>query len=104
MGKFGGYILSAIAASTVTGFIAVMRCLWRRQKAMTDGILAIIHDRIHSIYIECKNKGYATVDDIENMERLYKPYADLGGNGTGTELLKRVKQMPDKPERKEHTA
>ncbi len=63
-----------------------------------DGVLALMHDRIYGIYDDCRKKGYATIDDIENMEYLYQPYHDLGGNGTGTELLKRVKSMPDKPE------
>ncbi|MBS5784592.1 MAG: hypothetical protein KID04_17180 [Clostridium sp.] len=75
--------------------------LWKKQKAqqeqqgaMKDGMLALMHDRIFAIYAECQKKGYATVEDLRNLEYLYKPYHKLGGNGTGTELYERIKKMP----------
>ncbi|MFU0833863.1 MAG: DUF1043 domain-containing protein [Oscillospiraceae bacterium] len=66
------------------------------QAAMKEGILALLHSEIYRGYAECEQKGYATVDDIKNLEYLYKPYHALGGNGTGTELFERVKKMPTK--------
>ena len=78
--------------------------LWQRQKkqqtqqeAMKDGMLALMHDRIFSVYADCRAKGYATVEDIRNLEYLYRPYHKLGGNGTGTELYERIKKMPPEP-------
>lgn len=65
-----------------------------QQEAMKDGMLALMHDRIFAIYAECQKKGYATVEDLRNLEYLYKPYHKLGGNGTGTELYERIKKMP----------
>jgi hypothetical protein len=67
------------------------------QATIKDGILALLHDRIYSVYEECDHKGYAAVEDIRNLEYLYNPYHALGGNGTGTELFERVKKMPDYP-------
>lgn len=77
------------------------RTLWKRQKqqqaqqeALKDGMLALMHDRIFAIYEECNRKKHASVEDIRNLEYLYRPYHKLGGNGTGTELYERVKKMP----------
>lgn len=67
------------------------------QAAIKEGMLALLHDRIYSIYQGCSRKGYAAVDDIKNLEYLYRPYHTLGGNGTGTELFERVKKMPTEP-------
>ena len=67
------------------------------QAAVKEGMLALLHDRIYSSYAECLKKGYASVDDIKNLEYLYNPYHALGGNGTGTELFRRVKRMPTEP-------
>lgn len=67
------------------------------QAAIKEGMLALLYDRIYSIYQGCSRKGYAAVDDIKNLEYLYRPYHALGGNGTGTELFERVKKMPTEP-------
>lgn len=86
------------AGVAIAGAIgASIRKIWSRQRALEDGMLALMHDRIFSIYAECQRKGYATVEEIRNLEYLYKPYHNLGGNGTGTELYERVKKMPTEP-------
>ena len=98
-----GPVVAAVAAA-MTGAV---RHIWKRQKeqakqqeAMKDGMLALMHDRIFAIYAECQKKGFASVEDIRNLEYLYRPYHALGGNGTGTELYERVKKMPTEPPKK----
>jgi hypothetical protein len=68
-----------------------------RQKAVEEGVQALLRDRIYSGYAECLKKGYANVDDIKNLECLYRPYHALGGNGTGTEIYERIRKMPAEP-------
>lgn len=105
------YLLGA-ALGAATGAIGVaVSQLHKRQKtqqdeqtAIKDGLLALMHDRIYSCYAECKIKRYATIDDIKNLECLYRPYHTLGGNGTGTELYERIKSMPDKPDARKDVA
>lgn len=64
------------------------------QALLKDGVLALLHDRI---YLACQyhiqNKGIS-VQDLNNLEYLYKGYRGLGGNGTGEELYKRCKALP----------
>ncbi len=67
------------------------------QSAVKEGVVALLHSEIYREYALCGAKGYATVDDIKNLEYLYRPYHALGGNGTGTELFERVKKMPTEP-------
>lgn len=90
-------IVSSIVAAVMAALTAAVKHVWTRQKAQDEGVKALLHDRIYSEYNECLKKGYATVDDIENLEHLYKPYHALGGNGTGTELFERIKKMPAEP-------
>lgn len=71
------------------------------QAAIKEGMLALLHAEIYRDYGECERKGYASVDDIKNLEYLYGPYHKLGGNGTGTVLFERVKQMPTEPPQSE---
>ena len=93
----------AIAAAIVGGMVAAIKRLWGRQGAIESGVKALLHDRIYGEYAECMQKGYATVEDIRNIEYLYNPYHTLGGNSTGTELYNRIKKLPDHPGRKENT-
>jgi hypothetical protein len=100
--------IGALGAAFIAAVTAAVKHLWTKQKqqaarqaAIEDGILALLHDRIYSEYAACKAKKFASVDDLRNLEYLYRPYHALGGNGTGTELFERVKRMPDKPAEQE---
>ena len=65
-----------------------------KYKALLDGVLAILHDRI---YHDCQfylAQGYVDMAGLKNVEYLYRSYHALGGNGTGTELYNRVKALP----------
>jgi hypothetical protein len=90
-------VLASAVTATVAGLAAAVKHLWHRQRAADDGLQALLHDRIFSIYGDCQHKGFASVEDIRNLDYLYAPYHALGGNGTGTELVKRVKEMPVEP-------
>jgi len=64
------------------------------QTLLKEGVLALLHDRL---YQGCKyhlKNGAITEAEMSNMEYLYKGYHALGGNGTGTELFHRVKDLP----------
>lgn len=96
--------VAPVVTAVLTALAWAVRHLWKRQKmqaaqqeAIKDGMLALMHDRIFAIYAECERKHYATVEEIRNLEYLYRPYHALGGNGTGTELYERVKKMPTEP-------
>lgn len=89
--------LFALLAGTVGLIFGRLRKQRTEQAAIKDGMLALLHDRIFSVYAECKTKKYASVEDMRNLEYLYRPYHNLGGNGTGTELYDRVKSMPTDP-------
>lgn len=63
------------------------------QKLLKEGMLAMLHDRIYqlcTVYIDRKS---ITIDELENLEYLYKSYHNLGGNGTGTSLFERCKTL-----------
>ena len=93
-------IVTTIMAALTTAVRHVyykQKCQSSRQDAVEEGLKALLHDRIYQGYGVCERKGFATVEDIENLDYLYRPYHALGGNGTGTELFERVKKMPVKP-------
>ena len=97
-------IIKAAATAIVAALAGAIKHLYSRQKAQAarqdaveQGLQALLHDRIFAMYAECEAKKYASVEDIRNAEYLYKPYHNLGGNSTGTELYERIKAMPTEP-------
>lgn len=60
--------------------------------------VTILHDRLYSACTRAVKRGWTTLTELDNIEHLYGVYHQLGGNGTGTELYKRVKQLPIKSE------
>ena len=61
---------------------------------LREGILALLHDRLYTACSFFIARGWASLDDRENLEYLYKPYKALGGNGTGENLYQAVKKLP----------
>ena len=63
-------------------------------KTFREGLTALLHDRIYRGCMDCLKRGKITEKELSNMEYLYKSYHALGGNGTGTELYERCKDLP----------
>jgi len=99
-GGIVGALISA-AVGAIKHFRSCKSAQKGRMAVLESGVTALLHDSIYKEYAECVAKGFATVDDVRNIEYLYTPYHALGGNGTGTELYNRIKEMPDKPAGKE---
>lgn len=69
----------------------------KEQELLKVGVLSLLHDRIYQACQYHMRNGYITVQDLNNLEYLYKGYRGLGGNGTGEELYKRCKALPIVP-------
>ncbi|MFP7153320.1 hypothetical protein ACEF14_06130 [Weissella paramesenteroides] len=60
------------------------------------GELASLHDRVYQEGRRLLKQGWASMDDIDNFIHMYQPYRDLGGNGTGEAMGRRVMDLPVK--------
>lgn len=54
-----------------------------KNSAMARMLLAIGHDRIVFLTAKYIDRGAITVGERANLEQLYEPYHDMGGNGDG---------------------
>lgn len=71
--------------------------LWKtvqEQKALKQGVKSLLHDRIYQSCTYYLTQGRIDLDGLTNIGFLYESYHSLGGNGTGTNLYKRVQQLP----------
>ena len=55
------------------------------------------HDRIIFLCSKYLDRGYITADEYEDLNNyLYKPYRELGGNGTAEKLMQEINKLPVK--------
>lgn len=66
----------------------------QKQDAVGLGVQALLRDRIIQAYNHYSEKGYCPIYGMENVQEMYRQYHALGGNGTITELVERLKDMP----------
>ena len=67
----------------------------REQKsAQALMLMALGHDRIMALSTKYVERGYITADEYENLLGLYEPYAEMGGNGSGTRMVEACKTLP----------
>lgn len=66
----------------------------KEQEAIKKGLIAILHDRLFQAGLYFIEKEEITLTALHNIEGIYVAYHELGGNGTGTEIYERVKELP----------
>ena len=101
-------IINVVAGAATTGIVAL--CTWllhrHRQGRNADaliraGMMALLHDRIYqAAHYYCEKQGWCSLEDKHNIEYLYKPYAALGGNGTGESAYKAIMALPTESPKK----
>ena len=65
-----------------------------RLAKVEDGTLDTLRDRILSAYYKCKEKGYRTQYDFENVHHMYKDYLALDGNSFVEDCMKKFDALP----------
>ena len=85
-------VCSVLASS---GFWAFMTSRRDKHSATRDMLLGLGHDRIMALGTEYLERGNVTNDEYENLhDYLYKPYKELGGNGTAEHIVEQVGKLP----------
>lgn len=86
-------VLCAFLASS--GFWAYISSITRKKSAETRMILGLGYDRIMYLGMSYIERGYITREEYEDLLKyLYKPYKDLGGNGSAERIMREVEALP----------
>lgn len=72
-----------------------------KNRALQDGIQALLRDRIIQAYNHYSDKGFCPIYAKENVKRMYDAYHALGGNDVATTLKEKLLNMPEEPAGKE---
>ena len=93
-------IVAIIAGLTGGGMSQLVIFLIQRKDAqkhnpMADMLKGLGHDRIIDLGTQFIQRGYITKDEFENLnDYLYRPYEELGGNGTALKIMTEVRKLP----------
>lgn len=67
-----------------------------RQKAMENGVQALLRNELIRRYREYESKGEISILDKENVEHMFAEYRNLGGNGTVAKMYEELLELPIK--------
>lgn len=58
-------------------------------------ILGLGHAEIFRVAEKYLHRGGITMSELEDLEKyLFKPYSDMGGNGTAAAIVQKCKELP----------
>lgn len=92
--------LFAVIIAIIGWLVKQVKAKKNEYEVLREGIVALLHDRLYSACSFFIARGYCTLEDRNNLEYLYRPYKELGGNGTGTALYKKCLELPYEAEKK----
>ena len=87
--------------ATFSGLAAVLgwlgKTVWdtvKEQKNMKKAIKALLHDRLYQSSHFYLKQEFVDMEGLTNVGYIYESYHELGGNGTGTALYNKIKELP----------
>ena len=89
-------IFTSILASS--GLWAFLTSRFDRHDSEKDILVGIGHIEIVFFGMKYIERGWITQDEYDTLWSLYKPYLKLGGNGSGTKIMKEIDKLPIKRE------
>lgn len=94
-------VVSAVLGGILTFVVTRIKGLFKREKAVENGIQVLLRNQLIEYHDKYTEKGYCPIYAKENARRSYDAYHELGGNGVITKLFNDIMQLPEEPKNKE---
>lgn len=92
------FVSITIAFIASTGFWTWNANRTDKKHLQTQLLIGLAHDRIIYLGMSFISRGWITQDEYENyVSYLYKPYEQLGGNGSAKRIMDEVNKLPIRP-------
>jgi len=86
-------VITSILASS--GFWAFVQRKDGNRKAQSKLLTGLTHEMIVYLSVDYIKRGSVTKEEYDNLiEKLYKPYLELGGNGLAEKVVQQVGTLP----------
>lgn len=93
------FLFGVISSALAFGFKTLTKKFKQqasRQKALEQGVQALLRNELIRRYREYETKGEITILDKENISHMYEEYKNLGGNGTVAKMYEEILELPIK--------
>jgi hypothetical protein len=88
-------ITAAVTILASSGFWAFVTKKSDKNNAEARMLLGLGHDRIIELGMQYIQRGWITEEEYENLnDYLYKPYEEMGGNGSAKRIMQEVNKLP----------
>lgn len=87
-------IFTSILASS--GLWAFISSRLDKNNSERELLVGIGHIELVFFGMQYIERGWITREEYETMQGLHKPYVKLGGNGSGTKIMKEIEELPIK--------
>ena len=95
--EFIKWLITFVCGSIMAFFIARYRFHKKRDKALEEGVQALLRAEIIRQYEKHMERGYCPLYAKEALKREYHSYHELGGNDVATELYHKILELPTEP-------
>ena len=86
-----------LAVITAVGYLFTQAKVTNKQyRATQAGVQALLRDRLISAIHKSKKQGFIYIHELENINKMYIEYKNLGGNGTIVHLMNEVAKLETK--------
>ena len=96
--KYWLTVLFGLITTGVTTSYAFLKkkldCQNKEQEAIKMGLQALLRNEIIREYNKYIRLGSIPIYAMENMDAMYEQYSNLGGNGTITTLMEKIRELP----------
>lgn len=90
------YLLPTILGGIVGFISAKLKKNKKKDKAIEEGVQALLRNEIIRRYREFESKGEISILDQENLEEMFIQYQNLGGNGTVKKMMNDLYELKTK--------
>lgn len=66
----------------------------KERETLNEAMLAVLHNKIFKNGCDYIEKGCITVAELNDLEKMYKPYEAMGGNSTAKIVMENVRKLP----------
>lgn len=88
-----------VAVFGSTGFWTWLQSRSKKKSAESRLLMGLAYSEIINRADACISRGWVEVDEYNELDRyLYRPYTEMGGNGTAQKLMNEVRNLPTRKE------
>lgn len=97
LAEFLKWLVTFVCGGVVTFLTARYKFHRKREKALEEGVQALLRAEIIRQYEKHIERGFCPLYAKEALKREYHAYHELGGNDVATELYHKVLELPTEP-------